>query len=52
MNISENATRSVPNEKESVTPDNSDDVSKYRPNPEMLVSKSDITSQVSVCNKL
>lgn len=50
-NVSENATgNAIPTEKEAVAPNNSEDVSKYRPNPDMLVSKLDNTSQVSRYN--
>lgn len=49
IKVGENATRSeIPSEKEPVASDKTEDVSKYRPNPDMLVSKSDLTSQVSV----
>ncbi|XP_061371750.1 uncharacterized protein LOC133314303 [Gastrolobium bilobum] len=44
--VSENATRNdIPSEKKLVASDKSEDVSKYRPNPDMLVSKLDLTSQ-------
>ncbi|KAJ1424733.1 Sas10/Utp3/C1D [Sesbania bispinosa] len=46
MKVNENATRSeIPSEKEPVASNKSEDVSKYRPNPDMLVSKLDLTSQ-------
>ncbi|KAJ1442757.1 Sas10/Utp3/C1D [Sesbania bispinosa] len=45
MKVNENATRSdIPTENEPVASNKSEDVSKYRPNPEMLVSKLDLTS--------
>ncbi|XP_016163732.1 neuroguidin isoform X1 [Arachis ipaensis] len=46
MKVGENATRSeIPSEKEGVASDKAEDVSKYRPNPDMLVSKSDLAAQ-------
>ncbi|KAK7311662.1 hypothetical protein RJT34_09942 [Clitoria ternatea] len=46
MKVSENATRSdIQSEKEPVASSKSEDASKYRPNPDMLVSKVDLTSQ-------
>ncbi|TKY74418.1 Neuroguidin protein [Spatholobus suberectus] len=45
MQASENATRSDIQSKEPVASNKNEDVSKYRPNPDMLVSKLDLTSQ-------
>lgn len=46
MKVSENATRSdIPGEKKQLASNKSEDVSKYHPKPDMLVSKSDLTSQ-------
>ncbi|KAI4355977.1 hypothetical protein L6164_000031 [Bauhinia variegata] len=47
IKVSENTTKNVTltPSNETVGPDKSEDVSKYRPNPDMLVSKSDIPSQ-------
>lgn len=50
MQASENAIRSDILNKEPVASNKSEDASKYRPNPDMLVSKVDLTSQVSVCD--
>lgn len=52
MQASENAIRSDILNKEPVASNKSEDVSKYRPNPDMLVSKVDLTSQVSVCDDI
>ena len=53
MNVTENAMEgAVPSEEESVAPTKGEDLSKYRPNPDMLVNKSDITSHVRECNNL
>lgn len=47
IKVGEDAARSdIPSEKEPVASNKSEDVSKYRPNPDMLVSKEEITSQV------
>ncbi|KAL5145285.1 Neuroguidin [Glycine soja] len=45
IQASENATRSDIQNKEPVASNKSEDVSKYRPNPDMLVSKVDLTLQ-------
>ncbi|XP_027356051.1 neuroguidin [Abrus precatorius] len=46
MKASENAARSdIQSEKETIASNKSEDVSKYRPNPDMLVSKLDLTLQ-------
>ncbi|KAK7351214.1 hypothetical protein VNO77_10501 [Canavalia gladiata] len=46
MKASESATRSdIQSEKEPVASNKSEDASKYRPNPDMLVSKLDLTLQ-------
>ncbi|KAG5034502.1 hypothetical protein AAZV13_04G088100 [Glycine max] len=45
MQASENAIRSDILNKEPVASNKSEDASKYRPNPDMLVSKVDLTSQ-------
>ncbi|RDY00644.1 Neuroguidin, partial [Mucuna pruriens] len=45
MQASENATRSDVQSKEPVASSKNEDMSKYRPNPDMLVSKLDLTSQ-------
>lgn len=52
MQASENAIRSDILNKEPVASNKSEDVSKYRPNPDMLVSKVDLTLQVSVCDNV
>ncbi|KAK7406182.1 hypothetical protein VNO78_07802 [Psophocarpus tetragonolobus] len=45
MQASENASRSDIQNKEPVASNKGEDASKYRPNPDMLVSKVDLTSQ-------
>lgn len=52
MQASENAIRSDILNKEPVASNKSEDASKYRPNPDMLVSKVDLTLQVSVCDNV
>lgn len=53
MKVGENAaTSDLPSKKEPVASDKSEDVSKYRPNPDMLVSREDLAPQVSVCNNI
>ena len=52
IQASENATRSDIQNKEPVASNKSEDVSKYRPNPDMLASKVDLTLQVSVCDNV
>ncbi|KAK7373360.1 hypothetical protein VNO80_06766 [Phaseolus coccineus] len=45
VQASENATKSDIQRKEPVASNKSEDASKYRPNPDLLVSKLDLTSQ-------
>ncbi|XP_057437217.1 uncharacterized protein LOC130729456 [Lotus japonicus] len=46
MKVGENAaTSDLPSKKEPVASDKSEDVSKYRPNPDMLVSREDLAPQ-------
>lgn len=45
----ENAAKSDIQSKEPDASNKSEDASKYRPNPDMLVSKVDLTLQVSQC---
>lgn len=53
MKVSENATRSdIPGKKEQLASNKSEDVSKYHPNPDLLVNKSDLTSQVGLRNNI
>jgi len=49
VQASENATKNDILNKELLASNKSEDASKYRPNPDMLVSKLDLTSQVSEC---
>ena len=49
MQASENAAKSDIQSKDPVASNKSEDASKYRPNPDMLISKVDLTSQVSQC---
>jgi len=49
VQASENAAKSDIQSKDPVASNKSEDASKYRPNPDMLISKVDLTSQVSQC---